>query len=173
MTLSKVLLSFSAPSCRMARVGWKLGLVVVAAALSVVVGPSEARLLLGECMEAIGWTYHSGPPRARLCSADTPGLRGLDGHKLHVACTAPDTVDRRATASGSWSSTSLPHCSATNRVLLLTPVQALRHTSSAAAAAASAKPQEQSARTWHGRTSSVQATSCAEGSMPTTGERCH
>ena len=49
--MSIAVFSLSALMCRMACVGWKLGLLVLAAALSVVVGPSEARRVLGECAD--------------------------------------------------------------------------------------------------------------------------
>ena len=81
--------------CRMARVGWKLGLLVVAAALSVVVGPSDARLLLGEFMEdSVGCDYPI-PLRARLCSADRMDCVVLTTTCRLCACTAaPDRTVR-------------------------------------------------------------------------------
>ena len=86
------MLSFSTPSCRMARVGWKLGLLVVAAALSVVVGPSEARLLLGECLKEIDWIELVCPARARVCSADDLDCVLLITCKPHVSCVPACTA---------------------------------------------------------------------------------
>lgn len=94
------MLSFSTPSCRMARVGWKLGLLVVAAALSVVVGPSEARLLLGECLKELDWIELVCPARARVCSADDLDCVLLITSKRHVSCVPAQqhpSVSRTAT----------------------------------------------------------------------------